>query len=478
MTRGDYSSTPRTLRAFLHRLHGVWSSRRREPEIQEEFAHDLALMIEDNERRGHSFTEARRLALVQLGGLEQTMQLVRDRRSLPAAEELLQDIHFALRQFRRRPGFLFSAILTLALGFAASTAIFAFVDAAMIRPLPYRDPQRLVYTTETAEMMGPANLSWQDYQDWRDRAKSFSSLAVWRYSGGPMRIGEELVPEPGILVSANFLATLGIHPQLGRDFIAADNLQGAGMVLMLTDDLWRNSFHADPKILNHTVELNGDPYTVVGVLPKTFEFAPRGRMQFIAALLPRPGFCEMRRSCHSLIGVARLRDGVTITQADDEVKRIAKDLEAQYPDSNRGQGGIAMPLTEQVVGKIRPVLYTLLAAALLLCAIACINVASLLLVRSENRRREFALRSALGATMLRMLRQFAAESILLVITGAVTGAVLAAIGIRLILMLVPKPMHDQMPFFDAVSLSRNTLLFVACVAIAALLLFTLVPGLR
>ncbi len=467
-----------SLRALARRIVGICNPSAREADLREELAHDLALMVEEGEALGLSPHEARRIALLKLGGMEQTMQAVRDRRTLPAVEEFLQDIRFALRQFSRRPSFTFTAVLTLAMGFAASVAIFAFVDAAMIKPLPFRDPQQLTYVTETVEIMGPANLSWQDYEDWKRLATSFDSLAVWRYAGGPMRIDQQLVPMPGMLVSGNFLSTLGLRPQLGRDLNAKDNLAGAAKVLLISDGTWRNNFHGDPNIVNRAVELNGDFFTIVGVLPKNFEFAPRGRLQYIGAVAPDPGSCNARRSCHSLVGVGRLRDGVSVTQADAEVKRIANALQLQYPDSNRGQGGIAMPLTEEVVGKIRPVIYTLLIAALLLCAIACINVASLLLARSEARRREFALRSALGATNLRMLRQFAAESATLVLGGAVIGTAGAAVCIRMCMLLVPRSFRDRMPFFDAVSLNRDTLLFAAAVAIGAMVLFTVIPALR
>lgn len=466
------------LRAFFIRLRGLWTAPSNESGMREELAHDLALMTEDGERRGLSHEEARRQALLQLGGLEQTMQSVRDRRTLPSIEEFLQDLRFALRQLRRKPGFTLTAIFTLALGFGASIAIFAFVDAAMIKPLPYRDPQRLAWVTETVEIMGPANLSWQDYQDWNQQAKSFESFAVWRYAGYQMRIGEGLVFQPAIRVSANFLSTLGLHPAAGRDFVSSDNLPGAGKVIMISYDLWRDSFHKDPAVVNRAIEMSGDKYTVIGVLPENFQFAPRGRLQLITAISPKTGDCEARRSCHSLNGVARLRPGITFQQADADVKAIANRLMQQYPDSNRGQGGIAMPLTEQIVRNIRPVFYVLLSAALLLCFIACVNVASLLLARSESRRREFALRTALGATRRRMFRQFATESITLVLTGAATGLVLAVASVRSIMLLVPKNMRDQMPFFDAVSINRDTLLFSLAVAIGAVLLFTLMPAVR
>lgn len=466
------------LRAFFQRLRGLWSAPMHEPTMREELAHDIALMTEDGEQRGLSHEEARRQALLQLGGLEQTMQSVRDRRTFPSVEEFLQDLRFAIRQLRRKPGFTLTAIFTLALGFGASIAIFAFVDAAMIKPLPFREPNRLAWVTETVEIMGPANLSWQDYQDWQQQAKSFESLAVWRYGGVQMRMGEGLVFQPGMRVSANFLATLGLHPAAGRDFNTADNLPGSAKVVMVSYELWRDSFHKDPGLVNRAIEMSGDKYTVIGILPENFQFAPRGRFQILTAVKPEQGSCEGRRSCHSLNGVARLRPGITFQQADAEVKAIANRLQQQYPDSNRGQGGIAMPLTEQVVRNIRPVFYVLLSAALLLCFIACVNVASLLLARSESRRREFALRTALGATRRRMFRQFATESITLVLSGAITGLLLALASVRCIMLLVPKNMRDQMPFFDAVSINRDTLLFSFAVALGAIILFTLMPAVR
>ena len=466
------------IRVFFQRLLGLRSAPSHESTMREELAHDIALMTEDGERRGLSHEEARRQALMQLGGLEQTMQSVRDRRTFPSIEEFLQDLRFAIRQLRRKPGFTLTAIITLALGFGASIAIFAFVDAAMIKPLPFRQPNRLAWVTETVEIMGPANLSWQDYQDWQQQAKSFESFAVWRYAGYQLRIGEGLVFQPAIRVSANFLSTLGLHPAAGRDFNSSDNLPGAGKVMMISYELWRDSFQKDPGLVNRAIEMSGDKYTVIGILPENFQFAPRGRLRVLTAINPDKGSCEGRRSCHSLNGVARLRPGVTFQQADGDVRAIANRLMQQYPDSNRGQGGIAMPLTEQVVRKLRPVLYVLLAAALLLCFIACVNVASLLLARSESRRREFALRTALGATRRRMFRQFATESILLVLTGATTGIALALLSVRSIMLLVPETMRAQMPFFDAVSINRDTLLFAVAVAAAAIILFTLMPAVR
>ncbi|SEC65135.1 permease prefix domain 1-containing protein [Terriglobus roseus] len=203
------------VRSFFARVCGLWSAPSHEAEMQEELQHDLALMIQDGEQRGLPNTEARRQALIQLGGLEQTMQAVRNRRTLPALEEAVQDIRFALRQLLRRPGFTLTAILTLTLGFGASLAIFAFVDAAVLRPLPYFEPQRLAWVTEEIRQMGPANLSWQDYLDWKQQSHSFQAFDVWRYAGYQIRSGSTLTPTPAIRVSSGFLSTLGVRPELG-----------------------------------------------------------------------------------------------------------------------------------------------------------------------------------------------------------------------------------------------------------------------
>lgn len=466
------------LRALLLRLRGLGSSWRFERGMAEELEHDLLMMIADGEHEGLSAQEARRQALVKLGGLEQTKQACRNRRTLPMLEASLHDARFAMRQLRARPGFTVTAILMLALGIGASTAIFSFVDAALLKPLPYPEPQRLVWTTEIVDKMGPANLSWQDYEDWKRNARSFRSLAVWRYAGFLLKTGDGVAPAQAMRVSANFLHTLGVSPILGRDFQESDNLAGAASVAMLSYGAWQQQFGGRADLVGQTIQLDGTPYVVIGILPKGFEFAPRGPMKIITALRPEAGTCEVRRSCHALNGVARLNDGVTVAAASAEVKRIAAELEREYPASNRGQGGIALPLAEQVTGKIRPVLYTLLAASIMLFVIASLNVASLLLARSDSRSREFAVRSALGASKSRLLLQFGTESLVLMSCGLVAGLVGAAVGLRLIFLLIPADMRAGMTFLNAVHLSRHTLLFSCSEAVVTGLVFAFLPVLQ
>ncbi len=391
--------------------------------------------------------------------------------------ESLQDLHYVFRQLRFRPGFTATVLLMLLLGFGASAAIFAFVDAALLKPLPFRDPQRLVWTTELVERMGPANLSWQDYQDWKGGARSFQSFAVWRHAGFLLGSGEATRPVPAMRVSANFLHTLSLAPKLGRDFQDSDNLASAANVAMLTDATWQQ-LGGRKDIVGQSIRLDGEPVVVIGVLPRDFQFAPRGALALLTAIRPIAGECEGRRSCHSLNGVARLNDGVTIAAADAEVKGIARRLETMYPSSNRGQGAVVLPLADQVVGKIRPLLWTLLGGAVLLYVIGCLNVASLLLARSDARGREFAIRGALGATRFRLLRQFAVESLLVVGLGVVAGLWAASSAMRLILALIPAEMRSTMPFLAEVHLGLHTVCFTGAEALLAAAAFAAVPMLR
>ncbi len=466
------------LRALFLRLRGLRPSAAHDSETAEELQYDLEMRIEDGQRRGLTYTEARRQALIQLGGIEQTMQSVRDRRTLPAVEAILQDLRFALRQLRTRAGFTITAVLTLALGFGASVALFAFADAALIRPLPYTDPNRLAWVTELVDRMGPTNLSWQDYQDWKQMSRSFESFAVWRYAGYILKTPDSSNAVAAMRITANFLPTLGLRPQLGRNIQDFDNLPNASKVAMISDPLWHQQFGADPNLVGRIINLDGNSYTVIGVLPRNFEFAPRGKVDLVSALQALPDTCESRRGCHSLVGVARLKPGVSIEQADAEMKRIAAILTQRYPDTNTGQGGVAKPLIEQAIGKVRPVLYTLLGGALLLCAIACINVASLLVARSESRTREFALRAALGASRNRLLRQFTVEAAVLVLLGTLGGMLCAHGAIRLLLTLVPQKMQSSMPFFAVVGWSRHVMLFALAQACVAAVIFATVPALR
>jgi predicted permease len=392
-------------------------------------------------------------------------------------ETVWQDLHFALRQLRRSPGFTLTAVLMLALGIGASVAIFAFVDAALIQPLPYQDPTRLVDVNESAKMFPRSNLSYQDYVDWKKMNRVFSAMEA--YGGGGYLMNTPLGVEPvqGARVSAGFFRVLGVNPVLGRDFYDGEDQPGAADNVMLTYQTWQARFGGRKDILGQTVTLDGTPNTIIGVLPASFQFALRGKAEFWATL-HKLNSCEKRRSCHNLYGVARLKDGVTVQMALADMTSVAKQLEVQYPGSNRGQGASVKPLSEQIVGDIRPILLVLLGGAGLLLVIACVNVSSLLLVRSESRKREIAVRGALGASRGRLTRQFTTESLVLVFAGGLLGLLCAYGAMQVLLRLISKDMLAYAPYLGGVRLDAHVAMFAGVIALLAAALFAATPVLR
>ena len=306
---------------------------------------------------------------------------------------------------------------------------------------------------------------------------TLASLDVYTGSGYLLRIGSVSEPVPAARVSDGFFRTLGVQPILGRDFRPGEDKPGGTKIAILSYATWMKRFGGRRDVIGQTVGLSGDPYTIIGVLPRDFAFAPRGEREFWVPLLDKTN-CEQRRSCHNLDGVARLRDGVTVAQARADLEKIAKQLAIQYPASNTGQGASVQPLSELIVGKVRPILLTLLAGAGLLLLIACVNVSSLLLVRSETRKREIAVRGALGATPARLLRQFVTEALLLAVSGCGAGMLLALGMMRVLRHLFPKQIAQGAPFLNHVGLSAHVWAFAGGVAVLAMALMTLTPALR
>jgi len=392
-------------------------------------------------------------------------------------ETVWQDLHFALRQLRRSPGFTLTAVLMLALGTGASVAIFAFVDAALIKPLPYNDPTRLVDVNERVKLFPRSNLSYQDYLDWKKMNKVFSAMEVYTGTGYLLNTPGGAEPTPGGRVSAGFFRVLGVKPMLGRDFYDKEDLPGAADTVILSYATWQERFGGRRDVIGQTVGLSGTPTTIIGVLPPDFQFAPRGKVEFWSTIHTLTS-CEKRRGCHNLYGVARLKDGVSVQMALADVTGIAKQLEVQYPGTNRGQGASVMPLYEEIVGDIRPMLLMLLGGAGLLLVIACVNVSSLLLVRSESRRREIAVRGALGASPARLTRQFVTESLVLVLAGGMLGLLFAYGGMQALLRLISKDMLAYVPYLAGVNLNLHVVAFAVAILFIAVVVFAMTPVLR
>jgi predicted permease len=392
-------------------------------------------------------------------------------------ESLLRDLGFEARQLRRAPGFALTAVLTLSLGICASVTIFAFVDAALLKPLPYPNPASLVGVFERIEVFPRSNLSYLDYLDWKRMNSVFVSLSAYQGSGMTLTTPGGAQRAPAARVSDDFFRTLGVTPILGRDFRSGEDLTDAPRIAILSYSAWQTRYGGRADAVGSTVILNGDPHVIIGVLPRGFNFAPVEPADFWTTLHPTKG-CDARRSCHNMFGVARLRDGVSVAAAAANIEAIARQLEQQYPDSNRGQGSAIVPLAEVIVGDIGPMLLILLSGAGLLLVIATVNVAGLLLVRAEARRKELDIRAALGASRARVVAQFMAEGILLVSAATVLAAGGAWFATRGLTSLIPANMLARMPYFQEFGPNVRVIAFACAAAVVATAALALTPVLH
>ena len=465
------------LRALMVRLTGLLGGGRREQELADELDSHLQLNIDDNLRAGMTPEQARRDAVLRMGGVEPTKQAYRERGTLPVLENMLRDLRFAARQLRKNPGFTVTAVLMLALGLGASVAIFAFVDSALIKPLPYANPTRVMGVYEMTALCSRCNLSYPDYLDWKKASTVFSSFEGWAYSNYLMKTPDGTQPSPGVRTTDGFFRTLGVKPVLGRDFYAGEDSPSAARSVLLSYAVWQQRFGGRAEVVGQPVTLNDEDYTIIGVLPQEFHFAPRGRADFWTTFHDLNG-CETRRFCHGMFAVGRLKDGVAVKTANAEMVAIAARLEKEYPGSNNGQGAVVLPLSDAIVGNLRPLLLMLMSGAALLLLIACVNISSLLLVRSESRKREIAVRGALGAAPARLAGQFVIEGLVLTTLGCVAGIVLAYGAMHLLLRLIPADMMATMPYLAGLGLNVRVMTFAVAVSVLAAALFALIPTMR
>jgi predicted permease len=458
---------------FLSKLTILFGRRQFSRDLDEEMAFHREQAEREFLATGMTPEAARYAAMRQFGNATRLKERSHEMVGFKA-ETVVQDLKFALRQLRKNPGFALTAILILALGIGASVAIFAFVDAALIKPLPYPDPTRLVSVDESTDLFPRNNLSYLDFVDWKRLNTVFSNMEV--FTAGRVEFNTPSGTESvhGLRVSAGFFQTLGVRPILGRDFLPGEDATGASPVVLLRYGAWQNRFGGRADVVGQVINLSGVAHTIVGVLPRDFEFAPRDIAEFFEPLRPTTE-CEKRRSCHDLDGIGRLKDGVTVAAARAQMKSIAAQLEKQYPDSNRGNSASVIALSASIVGDIEPILLVLLGGAGLLLLIACVNVSSLMLVRAESRRREIAVRGALGASRARLSRQFITEALTLVTAGSALGLGLAYAGMKGLSGLISKDWMEGMPFLRGLALSPRVLLFAACVATLAGILFSITP---
>lgn len=324
--------------------------RRRETDadLQEELDSFLSEEIAENLARGKSPEEARRVAGIKLGSRQSVRETVWQQDTFSAIGDLWPDLKYAVRTLRRTPGFTAVAILVLALGIGSSVAIFAFVDAALIKPLPYKDSARLVSIYEVVPSCPLCNVSYQNFQDWRKSNLPFSSLQAWSWAIYLIDTPQGTEPGRGVRVSDGFFRTLGVTPILGRDFYAGEDKPGAPHTVLLRYEAWQRRFGGNRGVVGQTITLNNISYTIIGVLPQDFHFAPVGEADFWAALND-PNSCDKRRGCHGMFGLARLKDGSSLQTAIAALKTEASQLERQSPDSNHGYSATATTLKHAVM---------------------------------------------------------------------------------------------------------------------------------
>jgi putative ABC transport system permease protein len=470
------------LRVAWERLLATFRKRELDREFGEELKAHLDLLVEENERRGMSNEEARRAALIQLGGVEPARELQRDTRAVPFLDHLAQDLRYTFRTLRRDLGFATFAILIVGLGVGASSMIFSVVNTLLIRPLPFAQASKLVWIANDEggpeHDMSGETVQVNHFLDLRDHNESFSDLAAYFafYGTGDSKLTGHGEPErlTGVPVSENFFSLLGVQPEYGRLFNDAECKWNGPRVVLLSHGFWERHFASDPSIVGQSLGLDGRPSTVVGVLPASFDFgtvfAPGSRIDLF---FPFPLTPETNRWGNTLAIVGRLKPGATMQSAQAEFTVLGQRIEKAHPERNHLIPKLTL-LSGHVSGQLRPALLVLAAAVGVVMLIVCANLSNLLLARSASRQKEIAVRAALGAGKGRLIQQLLTESVVLSCCGATLGLVFAFAGTRALTRLT----SVSIPLLDRVHMDITTLSVTILVAVMTGLLFGLVPALQ
>jgi putative ABC transport system permease protein len=461
----------RTLRAWFMRLLGSFTGQSREREFVAEMESNLQMHIDDNIRAGMLPDQARREALLKFGGANSTRDSYRYQSGLPFLETLMQDLRYGMRTLLKSPGFTFVAVLTLALGIGANTAIFSMINAVLIKPLPFKDPDKLVQLWETESAPGNFPLTGPDYLDWQEQNKTLESSALisWPRAFNASGFGESQ-PVTGISTQADFFTVMGIEPALGRGFNAGEDQEGKNHVAVLSNGYWKKAYGSRRDVIGQTIELNGVPNTVIGVMPAGFNF-PEATDLWTPLDMSKKGIGK--RGSHQYRAVGRIKAGSTIEAARADLLAISKALLIQYKNDQKIEA-IVVPLKDDITGSTKPQLLILLCAVAAVLLVACVNVANLLLARSTRRQREIALRAILGASRVRIIRQLLTESLLLSLMGAALGLA----GAWWAVTLIRSSEAFALPGVHAVSVDLTVLAFTVLISMVVGILFGLAPALQ
>jgi predicted permease len=461
------------LRILAWRVRSWLRMRRVDQDFSEELDAHLALLIDEYIRRGHGPEEARRSALIQLGGIAQLRESHRDQRGLPLIDRLAMDVRFALRVFAKSPGFTVFAGGALALGIGAATAVFSVADAILLRPLPYRDPSRLVMVFENNAAYGfrRNNPNPWLYLRWRDHKGPLEDLAALSGESSTLINGGDPVSLLSYRVTTNFFAVLGVGADLGRTFTDDDGRPGSAPTVVLSHALWMQHFGADPSVIGRTLTLNDAPCTVVGVMPASFRFLVPAIDIWVPAQWTTQ-YVDDNKSSHFLTVVGRLRSGVSLDGARAQMNDIGNQIHAANPVMDAKS--VVEPLREQLIGPASDRIFLLSGAVAFVLLIACANVASLMLVRSSARTREMAVRLAVGAGRWRVVEQMLVESVLLASAAGAVGLWLGVWGTHALATLIPPSLTDPV----AATVDRTVLVFTAAVSVATGIVFGILPALR
>ena len=441
-------------------------------ELDEELRAYVELLADEKIKAGMGAEAARRAALLEIGGVEQVKEQVREVRIGAMLETILQDIRYSVRLLGKNPSFAVVAVLTIALGVGANTAIFSVVNAVLLRPLPYKDSERLVRLSERSQQGPGMSISYPNFKDWHAENTVFEELAATRFDNFNLTGLDEAERLQGRNVSWNFFDVLGVRPTLGRSFRPEEDRAGGSRVCIISYGLWQRRFGADPRLIGRPVTLNSESYTVVGVLPQGYRYGTPTDVFTPIGLREADELFSVRDNHPGIYAIARLKPGVSLAQAEAEMKGIAVRLAAAYPKENGGHSVALMLMREYFVGDIRPALLLLLGAVGFVLLIACANVANLMLARAAARTREIAIRMALGAGRWRLIRQLLTESVMLAFMGGACGLLLALWGVD----VLRRASLDIIPTTADISLDRTVLGFTLVISLVTGVLFGLAPA--